>query len=215
MQAYPSEITQLQERLRQPLPGRAAQELMTGRVLPMPDEIPGDARPSSVLALIFPKEAHLHLLFIRRTQDGRAHGGQISFPGGRKEESDADLTATALREAQEEAGIMSADVTILGALTPMYIPVSNFMVYPFVGYSTKPPDYNLSEHEVAEVLEIPLNYLFNEENKITTTVRPSSAPGMTFTVPAWQLEDETIIWGATAMILSELEVVCKGLSFEG
>ena len=207
MQHHPSLITKLKQQLTQPLPGRPAQELMTGRVLPMPDQVPEDARPSGVLALLFPKGDELCLLFIRRTQDGRAHGGQISFPGGRQEDWDANLAATALREAQEEAGIMSRDVEMLGALTPLYIPVSNFIVYPFVGYSETPPEYNLSEQEVAEVLEIPVSYLFDPQHKTKTTVRPSSVPGLELTVPAYQLEDQTIIWGATAMILSELEVI--------
>ena len=211
MQHYQSLITKLKHQLTQPLPGRPAQELMTGRVLPLPDQIPKDARPSGVLGLLFPKAGELHLLFIRRTEDGSAHGGQISFPGGRQEDWDANLAATALREAQEEAGIMSGDVDMLGALTPLYIPVSNFIVYPFVGYSEMPPEYNLSEHEVAEVLEIAVNDLFDPQSKTKTTVRPSAVPGLILTVPAYQLADKTIIWGATAMILSELEVVWRGL----
>lgn len=206
---HPQEIARLKQQLAQPLPGRAAQELMTGRVLPLPETIPGDARPSAVLALIFSKQEELHVLLMRRTEDGRAHSGQISFPGGKQEQTDADLTATALREAQEEAGVLSGNVNILGALTSLYIPVSNFMVYPFVGYSERPPDYNLSEDEVAEILEIPLSRLFGTEHKIITTVRPSSAPGMQFTVPAYLLPDDSFIWGATAMILSELEVIWK------
>src|SRR6187399_118816 len=118
----PEILRKLATRLKQPLPGLAAQELMTGRLLPMPNHIPEDARPSAVLALFFPKEDGLHLLFIRRTQDGKAHGGQISFPGGRQEDFDADLTATALREAQEEVGVVSGDVEMIGALSSLYIP---------------------------------------------------------------------------------------------
>lgn len=202
-------IDLLSVRLQQPLPGIAAQTLMTGRVLPLPDTIPADARPSAVLALLFPKGDELCLLLIRRTEDGRAHSGQISFPGGKQEDFDADLKATALREAQEEAGILSREVKILGALTSLYIPVSNFMVYPFVGYSTKPPEYNLSEQEVAEVLEIPVSRLFDDTHKITKTVYPPAAPGLKLTVPTYELPDASFIWGATAMILSELEVVWK------
>lgn len=204
---FPPRIQQLQQRLSSPLPGRAAQERMTGRVRPMPDAVPADARPSAVLALTFPKDDILHLLFMRRTEDGRAHSGQISFPGGRQEPFDADLRATALREAGEEVGILSADVTILGALTPLYIPVSNFMVYPFVGYSAQPPAYNPSLAEVAEILELPADDLFLPATKITTRVRPASVPGLELTVPAYSLPDGTFIWGATAMILSELEAV--------
>lgn len=204
-------IATLRANLARPLPGRAAQELMTGRVLPMPDAVPEDARPSGVLALIFPKEEELHVLFIRRTEDGRAHSGQISFPGGKQEQTDADLRVTALREAQEEAGILSSEVDLLGALTPLYIPVSNFMVYPFVGYSTAPPAYSISEHEVAEVLEIPVSRLFGDAHKIITTVLPASRPEMQLSVPAYHLPDGSFIWGATAMILSELEVLWRSM----
>lgn len=202
-------IVKLTERLKQPLPGLAAQELMTGRVLPMPPGIPEDAKSSAVLVLIFPKNGELHLLFIRRTEDGKAHGGQISFPGGRQEPFDADLSATALREAQEEVGIMSHDVTILAPISSLYIPVSKFIVYPYIGFAHGAPVYNLSQQEVAEVLEIPVAHLFNPDNKIITTVRPSSRPDMKLTVPAYSLPGNDFIWGATAMILSELEVIWK------
>lgn len=207
MMDYSARIAQLTTRLKAPLPGLAAQELMTGRVLPMPPGIPDDARSSAVLALLFPKNEELHLLFIRRTEDGKAHGGQISFPGGRQEPFDADLSATALREAQEEVGIMSGDVTILAPISSLYIPVSKFLVYPYIGFAAGAPAYNLSEQEVAEVLEVPVAHLFNNEHKVVTTVRPSSRPDMKLTVPAYSLPGGDIIWGATAMILSELEVI--------
>lgn len=205
-------IHALRKALTRPLPGRTAQELMTGRVLPMPDAVPEDARASGVLLLLFPKGDEVCLLFIRRTEDGQAHSGQISFPGGKQEPTDADLRVTALREANEEAGILSEDVDLLGTLTPLYIPISNFMVYPVVGYSLRPPVYQLSEQEVAAVLEIPLRLLFNAEHKIITTVRPSSRPQMQLTVPAYRLPDGSIVWGATAMILSELEVLWQDLT---
>lgn len=205
-------IEQLRAALTLPLPGRDAQERMAGRVRPLPDAIPQDARPSAVLALLFPKEEDLHLLLMQRVQDGRAHGGQISFPGGKQEPSDADLRATALREANEEVGVMSADVEILGALSPLYIPISNFQVYPFVGFSQRQPEYNLSTAEVEQVLEVKLSELFTVQSKIVTTVRPSSAPNLSLTVPAYKLQDDTIIWGATAMMLSELEAVLEGLA---
>ena len=184
---------------------------MTGRVLPMPDAIPESARLSAVLALLFPEDEVLKLIAIRRTEDGRAHSGQISLPGGGREAGDADLQATALREAEEEIGVNRADVRMLGALTTLYIPVSNYIVHPFVGWVASRPDYSASEGEVSEILELPLLPLFEAERKIVTEVRPSSMPGVAFTVPAYSLEDGTFIWGATAMILSELEVILEDL----
>jgi 8-oxo-dGTP pyrophosphatase MutT (NUDIX family) len=202
-------IDQLQRLLQQELPGIPAQERMAARVVPMPDTIPAHARSSAVLSLLFPHEEELHVLLIKRTEDGHAHGGQISFPGGRQEPSDADLKATALREAQEEVGLLSADVELLGALTQLYIPVSNFQVFPFVGFSERKPEYKLSKEEVAYVLEVPLRRLFAPESKIVARVRPASVPGMVMKVPAYVLPDEHIIWGATAMMLSELEAIVE------
>ncbi len=103
---------------------------------------------------------------------------------------------TALREAEEEVGIVASEVEVVGALTPLYIPVSYFMVHPFVAWTEVRPDYLLSQEEVAGILEIPLAHLFNERNRITTEVQPLSMPGVTFTVPAYNLPDGNFIWGA-------------------
>lgn len=184
---------------------------MTGRLPPLLEIVPENARLSGVLILFFPKDEVLQMLFIRRAEDGRAHGGQIAFPGGKHELTDSDLQATALREAQEETGVLPNEVVILGPLTPLYIPVSNFMVHPFIGYTRKPPTYLLSEEEVAGIIEVPADFLFNPENKFTTIVRPNIRPGMEFIVPAYRLPEGGFIWGATAMILSELEEVWKGM----
>ncbi|PZF72826.1 coenzyme A pyrophosphatase [Taibaiella soli] len=180
---------------------------MAARVLPMPDEIPKNARSSGVLALLFPKQEELNLLLIERAIDGGKHSGQVAFPGGRYEQTDKDLEATALRETKEEIGIGSDTIEVLGALSCLYIPVSNFNVYPFVGLSAPPATYILSEREVASVLEVPLAELFAPSAKIKTEVRPSSRPDLVLEVPAYQLAGKPIIWGATAMMLSELEAV--------
>jgi len=202
-------IDKLRNCLQQPLPGLSAQERMAARVVPMPQQIPANARASAVLILLFPHAGELHVLLMKRMEDKGAHSGQVSFPGGRQEHFDADLRATALREAQEEVGITSAEVDILGALTPLYIPVSNFNVYPFVGYAKERPLYNLSRQEVAYVLEVPLSSLLHESRKTVTDVISPAVPGVTREVKAYKLEDGTIIWGATAMMLSELEVVLE------
>jgi len=211
---YTKTIASLKKRLQQPLPGEDAHERMMARVKAMPFEVPANARPSAVLSLLFPKENALHLLLIKRTEDGHAHSGQISFPGGRQEPTDADLRATALREAQEEVGIMSADVSILGPLTHLYIPVSNFLVYPFIAYSEKKPEYNLSRDEVARVIEVPVKELLSTERKTIATVTSPADKTFVRNVNAYQLTDGSIIWGATAMILSEIEVVLSESIFE-
>lgn len=204
-------LSRLHHRLHQPLPGLQAQERMLSRVRAMPAEIPGNARPSAVLILLFPQQDDLNLLLIQRTEDGRAHSGQIGFPGGRKEETDADMRSAALREAQEEVGIMSTEVNIIGQLTSLYIPVSNFIVYPFVAHTPAPPVYNLSMDEVARTIELPVRELLNDTLK--KTVRVTSPADRTFIrdVPAYVLNDGSVIWGATAMILAELEWVLAEL----
>lgn len=200
-------VEKLRSRLLLPLPGREAQERMTGRVRPMPDEIPSNARDSAVLQLIYPVDGDFRILFIRRTEDGRAHSGQISFPGGRHEPEDASLMVTALREAEEEVGVVASEVEVLGALTPMYIPISLFMVHPFLGWCPKRPDFLPSKDEVSELIEVSISDLFNPSNKVTREVWPSSMPGLKLNVPVYLLPDDTYIWGATAMMLSELEAI--------
>ena len=201
------QIDWLKNRLGQPLPGRDGQERMAARVRPMPEVIPSDARPSAVLSLLFPVDDELHLLFIKRTEDGRAHSGQVSFPGGKQDPTDAGLKATALREAQEEVGLMPAEVEILGELTPLYIPVSNFQVHPYVAFAKGKPTYNINHAEVRHVLEVPVAELFHAERKAITDVTSPAMPGVIRNVKAYKLTDGTIIWGATAMILSELETI--------
>ncbi len=200
-----AQIERLKERLQQPLPGLNAQNRMAARVREMPAIIPGDAKLSAVLALLFPQNDELYLLLIKRVDDGKAHGGQISFPGGRKDTSDIDLKATALRETYEEVGIPANEVAILGALTPLYIPVSYNQVQPFVGFAETKPEYTLSINEVQYVLEVPLNNFFEPNRKIVTQITPAAFPHITLTAPAYQWEDDHLVWGATAMIISELE----------
>lgn len=204
-------IDRLKEKLQQPLPGIEAQNRMASRVRPLPDKIPDDARPSAVMALLYPHNDELCILLIKRIDDGKAHSGQISFPGGRKDPGDADLSDTALRETNEEVGIPSQNIEVLGPLSTLYIPVSNSQVHPFVGYAQQKQDYILSVNEVQYVLEIPLRELFNAGKKIVTHITPAAFPDITLKAPAYKLDEEHLVWGATAMILSELECLFEGL----
>ncbi len=205
------QLTPLKEQLKLPLPGRPAQERMVGRVRLMPLVVPENARPSAVLCLLFPIDNELHILLMKRREDRTAHSGQVSFPGGRYEKEDADYKTTALREANEEVGILAADVEVLAPLTSLYIPVSNFNVYPYLGYTPQRPQYNLSHAEVSYILEVPLASLFHVDRKIITDVTSPISPEPIKNVHAYQLADGTIIWGATAMILSEIEAVVNSL----
>ena len=206
-------IDQLREQLRLPLPGRDAQERMIVRVLPIPRVVPPHARLSAVLCLLFPVQDELNVLLMKRREDHTAHSGQVSFPGGRHEDTDADLLATALREAHEEVGIRTEDVEVLGPLTSLYIPVSNFHVFPFVGYMPHRPDYHLSHHEVSYTLDVPLAELFRPERKTRLDVFSPAIKEKIPNVNAYQLTDGTVIWGATAMMLSELETVIAATAY--
>lgn len=214
MQGGYEHIEWLRQRLQQPLPGFAAQERMMGRVIPHPPQVPVNAKLSAVLCLLYPERSGLHMLLMKRMEDGRAHSGQVSFPGGRYEpDVDKDMLATALREANEEVGIDPEEVDVIGALTSLYIPVSNFNVFPYVGFTREKPRLHLSIDEVSYTIETPVRHLLDDGNKMTTDVSSPAMPGLIKNVRAYKLQDEGIIWGATAMMISELEVVMK--EFEG
>ncbi len=202
-------IEWLRQRLTEPLPGITAQERMMGRVVSMPPQVPEHARLSAVLCLLYPQNGQLQVLLMKRIEDLTAHSGQVSFPGGRFEPEDITMQGTAMREAQEEVGIDPTQIDVLGALTSLYIPVSNYNVFPFVAYKDSRPEYSLNPKEVNHILEIPLSYLLDDYNKVTTDVSSPAVPGLIRKVKAYRLGDGTIIWGATAMIISELETIMK------
>ncbi len=203
----------LRQRLVSPLPGRSAQEKMIGRVLPIPTIVPATARLSAVLCLLFPVKGELTMLLMKRMEDNTAHSGQVSFPGGSHEKNDIDLQATALREAEEEVGVLRQEVDVIGALTPIYIPVSNFHVFPYVGYLPERPTYLLNHSEVAHTLEVPLTTLLATERKTKRDVISPAIKKVIHNVNAYELEDGTVIWGATAMIISELETILGEVVF--
>lgn len=200
-------IEKLKRRLQQPLPGLAAQNNMAARVRELPSVLPADAKQSAVLALLFPKNDALNLLLIKRVADGKAHSGQISFPGGRKDDADKDLSYTALRETNEEVGIAADNIELLGALTSLYIPVSYSNVFPFLGFTAAQQPYVLSPNEVQYTLEVPLHDFFAPERKIVTHITPEAFPHITLKAPAYQWNNNHIVWGATAMIIAELEAL--------
>ena len=201
-------IEQIKTRFIHPLPGRAAQIKMAPSVAR--EFAPAtDARIACVLALLYPKNSDWHIVLIERMSSKNKndrHSGQISFPGGGYEDSDGLLTRAALREAEEEVGVFSKDISIIGQLSDMYIPVSNFLVHPFVGYMDYAPNFIPQPSEVKDILEIPIPKL---KDPSTVQVTDLKIPeGFTIkNVPYYSLNGH-IVWGATAMMLSEfLEVV--------
>ena len=167
-------------------------------------------RIAAVMMLFYPKNGKTHLaLIVRNAYDG-VHSSQIAFPGGKYEISDADFQETALRETHEEVGISSEKIEIIKQFTPMYIPPSNFLVHPFLGISSQELSFYPDIREVADIIELPLSVFLNDEIIIEATLSTSYAANIS--VPAFNIQNH-VVWGATAMILSELRDVLK-ITFE-
>ena len=163
-------------------------------------------REAAVMMLFYPKNSITHLaLIIRNTYPG-VHSSQIAFPGGKVELFDTSLQETALRETHEEIGISSDKITVIRPFTKIYIPPSNFMVYPFLGYSQHELIFNPDPSEVAGIIELPVNDFLDDSNIIFEKIKTSYTAEIV--VPAFKIK-EHIVWGATAMIMSELKEVLK------
>lgn len=193
----------LAQRIKDPLPGIAAQLKMA----PTPVkngprrqlDAPENATQSSVLVLLFPdKNEDLNLILTLRNKN-IDHGGQISFPGGRSEPGES-TAETALREAEEEIGIPPADIQIIGMLSHLYVSKSNNHVTPVVGYIDALPELKLNTAEVDEAFSVPLESLVSRQN---LTTEHWDLRQYTYKVPYWDIH-RVPLWGATAMMLSEL-----------
>ncbi len=167
-----------------------------------------EAKPSSVLLLLYPIGKDIYIVFIQRPDYQGVHSGQISLPGGKREPEDFNLTDTALRESNEEVGIIPEEVRILGKLSDLYIPPSRFLVSPFVGYSIQRPDFIKDPSEVDEIIELKIRDLFSDTALQVTKHR--IGVGIQIKAPAFVVNGY-VIWGATAMILSEFKEVIKAL----
>lgn len=205
-------ILELQNQLINP-PGESAQYTMA----PMSRIKFGDykhlldkAKKSAVCINLFVKDNMLQTLLMQRTSYG-VHSNQISFPGGRVEENDLSIITTALREFAEETGSVITP-TVIGNLSGLYIPPSNFYVNPVLTYSAPINDFNPSANEVFKLIEIPLHDLFNDEYVSVQTVQLSDGSGMG-KVPCIQIND-MIIWGATAMMIAELKAIFNRFNWQ-
>lgn len=164
-------------------------------------------RLSAVLVILFPDEDKLKVVLIRRSDYVGFHSGQISFPGGRYEESDGDLRVTALREVEEEIGVAADSIELLGQLSDIYVPISNFMVRAYVVYAKKRPSYKPDSREVKEIIEVDLDYFF-KDNIVKWKNFPSYNSTHITRAPYYDV-DGNVIWGATAMIICELIELLK------
>ncbi|MFN8257685.1 MAG: CoA pyrophosphatase [Bacteroidales bacterium] len=207
---FVNKIQRIENELKKPLPGESAQFLMMPQTRPRNlDFNKENAKLSSVLLLLFPKNNELHLVFIERAESGGVHSGQISFPGGKYDKTDKDLVHTALRETFEEIGVDLQNVKILGSLSDLFIPVSNYIVCPFVGCCEGELNFRINYTEVASVIEVSLSHLLNEKNQTNGRVKVLNNE---YLVPVYNVSDFKI-WGATAMILSEFLTVLRNAGF--
>ncbi len=198
----------LEIRLKEKLPGIEAHKKMapTYRKITFPSaDIIKNARKAATLLLLYEKNGLVHFVLIERVTYKGVHSGQIAFPGGRKDETDKSFAETALRETEEEIGIKQNDIKLLGKLTNVYIPPSNFYVEPYVGFYTgENINFKAQETEVAKIIEVNLTELTNKNAIQLVDMKKND---VTFNVPAFVLEKCTV-WGATAIMLSEfLEII--------
>jgi 8-oxo-dGTP pyrophosphatase MutT (NUDIX family) len=159
-------------------------------------------RKAAVLMLFYPRNGFTHLALIVRNSYPGVHSSQIGFPGGKVEESDLNLEHTALRETYEEVGIQPDKIKVIKPFSEIYIPPSNFLVYPFMGISHEELNFIPDLDEVKRVLEFPLS-LFLDDATIAK-VKMSTSYATDIEVPAFMV-DKYVVWGATAMMMSELK----------
>lgn len=199
-------IARLSERMNSPLPGLEAQLQMASGVRVKaartysPDT--SKAKIGAVLIVLYPDNGVVRTVLMKRPDYDGTHSGQVSFPGGKVEESDRDIVHTALREAEEEVNIKPEDVTIIGQLTELYIPPSNFLVHPVLGVLKSAPELIPDAHEVESIHVPELKYLFRDD--IIGEKEISLASGFRLNTPYLKVDGHTV-WGATAMIIAELK----------
>ena len=198
----------LKKAFEEPLPGAKEHQKMVPykvkhyQTIPQPGSI---LKHGSVLILLYQKGDKLYFpLMLRPNYDG-VHGGQISLPGGKKEEKDKDFFATAIREAEEEIGVKPKEITVLGQLSELYVSASNFKVIPVVSYTESQPMFIPNPYEVEAIIEASIEDLMNPDFIKSTTL---NVRGFELETPYFDFSGN-IVWGATAMILSEFKALLE------
>ena len=195
----------LKKELQRKLPGTEAQLLMAPKFRKeelLKRNLNNTVQKSAVLVLFNPFGKELSLVITKRSSRLKVHRGQVSLPGGRVDINDVDCNATALRETYEEIGIPIQDIEIIGQLTNLFIPPTNFDVVPVLGILIKEPQYSINPDEVESVVEVPLSQFIDPQN-IKHKIFINSSSGTSRTAPYYDVMGLEI-WGATAMIISEL-----------
>lgn len=167
------------------------------------------ARQSAVMILLYKQNDLIKFPLIVRPQYPGVHSGQIALPGGKYEEGDKDLVYTALRETEEEVGISMQDVEVLGQLSELYVPPSNFNILPVVGIHPAIPEFILQESEVDELVIADMKALNDSSKRKEKEMTFYS--GTKVKVPYFDIENK-VVWGATAMILSEFATIINHIN---
>jgi 8-oxo-dGTP pyrophosphatase MutT (NUDIX family) len=184
------------------LPGKDAQQRMSPSIragIGFPTSPNANTRKSAVLISVYPENGLAHTILIKRTVYKGAHSGQVSFPGGKMDETDKSVIETALREAEEELGINPSKVEVIGSLTPLFIPITNLLVIPVVGVMSNPQNLSPNIHEVEYTIEVGLNAFKDSKNITEKTIFSGVIP---ISAPYYSIKNE-MVWGATAMIIAE------------
>jgi 8-oxo-dGTP pyrophosphatase MutT (NUDIX family) len=204
---YDDFVRRLTRRLAAPLPGVDAQLRLSPepRYGWVPGHIPATARPGAGLVLLYPKAGALHTVLTLRNAELR-HGGQLSLPGGAAESGES-LAQTALREANEEIGLDTAGVEVLGTLSPLYIPASGFALHPVLACCSSTPTFKIDAAEVQCLYEVPVDHL---GDPVSQGNEAREDNGRHYRVPFVRVEDQKL-WGATAMVVSELLAVIDSM----
>ena len=203
-------IQRLRGRLAGDLPGEEAQYLMAPMARPRMSEALSMAvqkRQSAVLLYLYPQHGDWRIVLMKRPDYEGAHGGQVSIPGGCLEPGEKHKQA-ALREFEEETGISVRSRQLLGNLSELFIPPSNFLVKPFVAYATDCPCFDPDPVEVEKIIELPILTLMSDVTVKRDQVCLSS--GDWVETPYFEVEGH-MVWGATAMILSELKEILRDM----
>lgn len=202
-------IAFLEERLKKPLPGEVSHQRMMARQLGPQFRMKYNEPPrnGAVMIMLYPgKEGKIYFPLTQRQDYKGVHGGQVSLPGGKKDEEDSSLVETAIRETYEEIGVTVKDQQVIGAMTDLNISASNFLVRPIISFLDKKPVFVRDPYEVAHIFSTDIDHILHTDTLKETEL--TVGEGINLKAPYFDI-DNKIVWGATAMILSEFITILK------
>ena len=201
-------IAELEKNLSKDLPGIDAHKLMMPEGRKFDISSANTPTKSAVMILLYENNNQVFFNLILRAKYNGHHSGQMALPGGKHEINDSSLIETALRETEEEIGINSNSIYTIGTMSELYIPITNILVQPVIGYLNHKPDFTINKHEVDTLFEININDIINPLNK---EYEHRNINGDILNIPFYNLQSQKV-WGATAMILSEFEIIINKIN---